>query len=1133
MNGTFMHYFIRLGLVAALFAPLAMAQVLTLTPNALTFDVTVGSGDPPDQAFRIDSGSPGHTFTARVRSGLINPSFLTLFPTNGQTPADVTVSVDSSGFVNGGVINATIDVTNNTTGQMGAVQVTIRVFPSANQPAAGVTPAQLSFNAATAASTPPSKQLTIRNSGGGVLAYDLAIVYPSGPRGWLAVTPLNGTLSANTRIHQVGVAPAGLQEGSYGAQIILSGNGSNTPLVVPVTLTVGGPPEPATLSATPTSLFFTVPEGAAPPPARLVEIRNTGGGTASYELQVSAGAEQWLSVDPMAGSVADAPFIHTVSVDTTTLLPGSYTSNLILTSSVLDAPLLIPVSLQIPSPGIIFTQPASLDFVGRQGMPLRERRSVGILNEPLGPGRWSATVTSRNTPWLKVSPSEGELPGRIIVEIDTTGIGASTLDATIGIAATRGSAALSAEGGPVEQEVVTANLPVRLTLFSDGPRLSATPTALRLQAPAAGDPASQLLLVDNIGGPQLNWSSTVETDSGGNWLSLSPASGTAPTETLVTANPAGQQPGAYHGRIRLGAGPQSFIVPVVMVVGGDGPIVETDFSAAYWEAVEGRPAIATADFQAVNLGETQQTWTVQASDFTGAAAWASAAPSAGSTAPGASSGFSLTPRTQGLPPGLYGALAAVDANEPSARRWVTAMLKVAGANEAVPATLKPAGMLLESAAGAAAAPRQLGVWRNREGRADFLAGASTFDGGDWLSVSPSEGTTSALGATTLEVSADPSGLAPGVYRGLAGVSFGDGVVDSAFVTLAVKSTAECTADSIYIAPLSPRLGFVARVGRAVRLEAALIDNCGDPVENAAVLALFNSGDPGLPLKPLGGGRYTSTWAPLAAQGQANVILRAQIGPFRDSIHVIGFIDGGAATVISRFGVVNGASFRGGEAIAPGEIISVFGRDLTDGRQFQAESIPLATTLGDSTLRVGPVAAPFYFAGPTQLNVQAPFELTPGTTTQLVARSGVSYSTPVEVAVGAARPGVFSLLPGDPERAIVQNQDNSLNGPTNPAARGEAIVAYVSGAGAVEPALATGAAAPAAEPLARVKGATTATIGGAEAEILYFGMTPGFVGLAQINMIVPEFAPVGSNVPLLLTIDGEPSNRLSVAIEAGP
>ena len=74
---------------------------------------------------------------------------------------------------------------------------------------------------------------------------------------------------------------------------------------------------------------------------------------------------------------------------------------------------------------------------------------------------------------------------------------------------------------------------------------------------------------------------------------------------------------------------------------------------------------------------------------------------------------------------------------------------------------------------------------------------------------------------------------------------------------------------------------------------------------------------------------------------------------------------------------------------------------------------------------------------------------------------------------------------------------------------------------------TGQAAP-ASPLAEVSSAATATIGGVAAQILFVGLTPGLVGVAQANIAVPSSAPVGDQT-LVITIGGQPANSALVSI----
>jgi len=57
-----------------------------------------------------------------------------------------------------------------------------------------------------------------------------------------------------------------------------------------------------------------------------------------------------------------------------------------------------------------------------------------------------------------------------------------------------------------------------------------------------------------------------------------------------------------------------------------------------------------------------------------------------------------------------------------------------------------------------------------------------------------------------------------------------------------------------------------------------------------------------------------------------------------------------------------------------------------------------------------------------------------------------------------------------------------------------------------------------------------TIGGVPATVSFAGLAPGFVGLYQVNVEVPEAAPSGSSVPVVLSIGGAASNTVTIAVE---
>ena len=122
------------------------------------------------------------------------------------------------------------------------------------------------------------------------------------------------------------------------------------------------------------------------------------------------------------------------------------------------------------------------------------------------------------------------------------------------------------------------------------------------------------------------------------------------------------------------------------------------------------------------------------------------------------------------------------------------------------------------------------------------------------------------------------------------------------------------------------------------------------------------------------------------------------------------------------------------------------------------------------------------------------------------------------------PGVFQY--GN-KRAVVQNDDYSLNDASTGARAGSYVVAYFTGTGRLDNPVPTGGPA-GSDPLSRPLGSVSVTVGGQSAEIAFAGMTPGFVGLAQLNFKVPTLAP--GDYPLVVTINGEKSNAGTMTVK---
>jgi len=214
------------------------------------------------------------------------------------------------------------------------------------------------------------------------------------------------------------------------------------------------------------------------------------------------------------------------------------------------------------------------------------------------------------------------------------------------------------------------------------------------------------------------------------------------------------------------------------------------------------------------------------------------------------------------------------------------------------------------------------------------------------------------------------------------------------------------------------------------------------------------------------------------------------------------------------GVANGANFK--QSFAPGALLTVFGSQLSPATE-NASSVPLPFSTSGVAVLVDGLAAPLYYVSPSQLNVQIPYEATANSTAVLSVNNN-GHVTTQSFQVGAAAPGIFTNSAG----ALV---------PTAAAAAGQEIAFYVTGVGAVLPAISDGAAPAASTALADLPipaQPTTVIMGGALATIDFIGIPPGLVGVTQINVQVPNGLPSGAQ-PVVVTVGGVASAPATITI----
>jgi uncharacterized protein (TIGR03437 family) len=106
------------------------------------------------------------------------------------------------------------------------------------------------------------------------------------------------------------------------------------------------------------------------------------------------------------------------------------------------------------------------------------------------------------------------------------------------------------------------------------------------------------------------------------------------------------------------------------------------------------------------------------------------------------------------------------------------------------------------------------------------------------------------------------------------------------------------------------------------------------------------------------------------------------------------------------------------------------------------------------------------------------------------------------------------------QGLIFNAITEARADTNaPAGAGDYLVLYALGLGAVTPSLSIGNGTP-SSPYEYAVAPVTVTIGGVPATVLFAGLTPGYVGLYQVNVMMPTGVAPGSQVPVTVSVAGK-------------
>jgi uncharacterized protein (TIGR03437 family) len=1086
-----------------------LVSAVGASPSALSFSYQLGGTLPATQA--IDLTGSLTTFTASSSA-----TWLTV-TSSGNVPGAVAVSVNSAASaLAAGTDNATITIT-PATGTPISVAVTLTVAAEATVTASS---SSLSFDYQIGgANNSVSQTITLSATGTATQSYSISSLVNPNPSGqdWILVNPSSGTIPGGGSV-QVTISYNTLDSitapGTYTGTLTIS-----TPTAiaatptVPVSLLVSNSP---LLSVPSNTLSFLYEVSGPTPAAQSVTAvsTNVAASSTTGQLPITVSATStgnWLAVTQPSPAQTGTPF--SVSVNPAGLSVGTYNGTVTITATGAgNGPQTIPVVLTVANDPVPLVTPAALSFAYEIGKSQPAAQNISIVSSTGAGLNYSATAASTQCggAWLTLSGNasgsvSGTTAGSFTANIGTTGLTASvTCAGTIKVTATNAATGAAAPGSPV-------TIPVTLYVSTNPLLVTSTPSLSFTAQVSGSSPAAQTITIASTDPTVvLNYTTTFTTTSGGSsWLFVAPVTGsTASGSNMLTVSvlPGLLSAGTYSGTITLTAtgatvANSPVIIPVTFQV--TSATLSASPTSLAFTATAGGSAPASQSLQ-ISANGGAVNFTAVASITQSAAlipSWLSVTPGTGTTP------ATLTVSASGvnLPAGTYSGQVTVSAPNTVAVNVPVTFTVNAGSISASPTSLS-----FTEAAGTPTAATQTVTVTATPSSLTYTVSVSMANGAsaNWLSASASGG--------TVTVSASSAALAAGGYTGSVTIT-ASGATGSP-ITIPVMLTV-MPAQSLAVSPSSLTFNYVLNASAPAAQTVTLTTSGG-----AAPFTVTTSGGTWLQVTPTSGTTPATLSISIATTGLA-------AGTYSGTVTVSSTSATQTATVTVSMtvaavptptvgGVANAGSYVTG-SVAPGENIYISGTGIGPATSAGLQLTPagsVATTVSNTQVTFDGTPAPIIYVSANQTSVMVPFEVGGRPTTVLqVSYMGVK-SAPLTYNVSSAVPGIYTQNSQGFGPGAILNQNNTVNGPSQPAAAGSYVAVYLTGTGNTSPAGSTGAVIPSnGTGLKTIALPVTAAIGGLPANVAYKGSAPGDVeGVMQVNLQIPSGLATGAQ-PIVITL----------------
>ena len=205
------------------------------------------------------------------------------------------------------------------------------------------------------------------------------------------------------------------------------------------------------------------------------------------------------------------------------------------------------------------------------------------------------------------------------------------------------------------------------------------------------------------------------------------------------------------------------------------------------------------------------------------------------------------------------------------------------------------------------------------------------------------------------------------------------------------------------------------------------------------------------------------------------------------------------------------------SLAPGMFVAIYGTNLAAATA-QATALPLPVQLSDAQVLLNGSPISLNYASGTQINAVLP-DTASGLAKLTVGNGGGSRT--VNVLIETAVPAIFTQDSSGSGAASARNAlNNSVITPSNPLHAGDYVELFATGLGGTT--LTNG--------LEYANQQPTVSIAGMDCPVTFAGRAPGFVGLDQIDCMVP--AGIGSNsaAPVAIVSGDRTSNVATLAVQ---